>query len=390
MCSCLAQEPDKIIYIGRNARQMEEFIARCRTIFRSEIVFECRKADFQNLDNLTELLTGIVETEPACAFDLTGGPDLALVAMGIVAERCREKHIQMHRFSISGGNALDCDGDGVTLTPERTVSLTVDQLIALHGGILARERMEEPWRLDEALLTAIPLLWSEVRKNPGFWNLNSNFLARVNSLQEEAGSTDRRVVVPFESFPNPDTLGDSADKVRPLLRILKEAGLVTDFSVSSSPIVIEYADPQIRRILSKAGNILELKTYAAAVQAKGKKGEPVYSGVVNGAIIDWDGVQPAEGVDPINEIDLILIRGLQPVFISCKNGMFGAEELYKFNAVASRFGGKYAKKVLLSTQPVDAHDLILRAKELGIRLVDNLAAMTDTRFGKTVATLYTM
>ena len=108
MCSCLAQEPDKIIYIGRNARQMEEFIARCRTIFRSEIVFECRKADFQNLDKLTELLTGIVETEPACAFDLTGGPDLALVAMGIVAERCREKHIQMHRFS-PDRRASDCD-----------------------------------------------------------------------------------------------------------------------------------------------------------------------------------------------------------------------------------------------------------------------------------------
>ena len=49
------------------------------------------------------------------------------------------------------------------------------------------------------------------------------------------------------------------------------------------------------------------------------------------------------------------MRGLRPIFISCKNGSFLPEELYKLSAVAKHFGGEYAKKVLV-TNYLSAND----------------------------------
>lgn len=384
--SCFAREPHKIIYLGVSANKMKKFIERCQRVFDCGIRFEYIESDFQSLSKLTDLLSFIVEHESDCVFDLSGGPDLALVAMGIVVERYKEMNIKMHRFNLLGGQAMDCDG--MPITTYSSASMTVDQLISIHGGCLAWDRMEEPWKLNEDLIYAITSLWDIVKVNPGLWNLNSSFLAKADSVRSLEESTDVRIVADFDDFPDPVTLDQAINRVRPLLRSLKDRGLVVDYSIASSPFIVEYASSQIRRILSKAGNILELKTYAAAMSVCEKDDTPVYSDCINGAVIDWDVDNRAEGIDPTNEIDLILLKGFQPVFISCKNGGCGVEELYKFNTVTSHFGGKYAKKVLLSTQPIESTELILRAKELGIRLIDNIMAMTDIKFEKMIANLY--
>ena len=69
--------------------------------------------------------------------------------------------------------------------------------------------------------------------------------------------------------------------------------------------------------------------------------------------IDWDGIvhhgAPGGVKDTKNEIDVMLMHGLTPVFVSCKNGAIKEIELYKLNTVAERFGGEFAKKLLVST-----------------------------------------
>ena len=73
-------------------------------------------------------------------------------------------------------------------------------------------------------------------------------------------------------------------------------------------------------------------------------------------------------MDVMNEIDVLLLEGYVPVFISCKNGKINQMPLYELDAVASRFGGKYVKKQLAITQPTSrAH--LNRAKEMGIEVI---------------------
>ena len=71
----------------------------------------------------------------------------------------------------------------------------------------------------------------------------------------------------------------------------------------------------------------------------------------------------------------MMMHGLVPVFVSCKNGDVQIDELYKLHTVARRFGGQNAKTVLVTTalgQLPNAKYIRTRAEDMGIRIVDNV------------------
>lgn len=85
-------------------------------------------------------------------------------------------------------------------------------------------------------------------------------------------------------------------------------------------------------------------------------------------LIDWDGViHEEQGVDVLNEIDVLSLYGNVPVFISCKGGSVDRNALYELDAVVSRFGGKYIKKVLVLSKEL-SRGHALRAREMGIEV----------------------
>ena len=77
----------------------------------------------------------------------------------------------------------------------------------------------------------------------------------------------------------------------------------------------------------------------------------------------------------VNEIDVIAMYGALPVFISCKNGAFDSEELYKFNTVAELFGSEFVRKILVTADMEnschDADSLRERMDEMGIKRIES-------------------
>ena len=76
---------------------------------------------------------------------------------------------------------------------------------------------------------------------------------------------------------------------------------------------------------------------------------------------------------------------MTPLFISCKNGDIGEEELYKLNTVAERFGSRFARKMLIATDlerkgPMSMKAYIQRAKDMGIYLVTDAGELTDRQW----------
>ena len=90
-----------------------------------------------------------------------------------------------------------------------------------------------------------------------------------------------------------------------------------------------------------------------------------------GVHIDWDGIIHPWGADVLNEIDVLAMCDNVPVFISCKSGKMGAQQslhaLYELETVTRRFGGKYAKKVLVTTRKL-GKAARARAAEMGIEV----------------------
>lgn len=126
------------------------------------------------------------------------------------------------------------------------------------------------------------------------------------------------------------------------------------------------------------------------------KGNPVYNDVVNGVVIDWDGEFHDESLkqeyDTENEIDILLMHNIVPVFISCKNGIVTADELYKLNTVAERFGGKYSKKVLVATSVSSLGEagkyLRQRAKDMNIKIVEDVQTLDDCKLERKLKDLW--
>ena len=118
-----------------------------------------------------------------------------------------------------------------------------------------------------------------------------------------------------------------------------------------------------------------------------------------GVFLDWDTVAD-EKIETYNEIDVIVMDGVEPAFVSCKNGAIPVDELYKLNAVAERFGGKYAKKVLVASglgnlksdsgnRAVFIDENIRdRAGEMKIKIIDSNCFKTEARLQKALKNLF--
>ena len=93
-----------------------------------------------------------------------------------------------------------------------------------------------------------------------------------------------------------------------------------------------------------------------------------------------------------NEIDVLMMCGLTPLFISCKNGQYTSNELYKLRSVAERFGGEHAKKVLIATSMDPEHPSYLqfrqRAEDMKIRVIEDLTELSDKEMEKRLRTIW--
>lgn len=155
-------------------------------------------------------------------------------------------------------------------------------------------------------------------------------------------------------------------------------------------IFFRYKNRIVDECLNKSGTILEYRTFLAGIRAE-RDNLPLYDSVETGIVISWNEYDSRGGTQ--NEIDCMLMNGVCPVFISCKNGDIKTEELYKLGTVSERFGSDYAKKYLLSTVYFDeslrrsgetigkaAATLKERAKEMDIRLLSKAHTLNKNSF----------
>lgn len=397
--SSLTIVPDKIIFIG-DGKVMEKSKSVYRSFFQARGLKtepDFRNINRNNLSNIVEVLSSIVETEEQCVFDLTGGDDLVLVAMGIVFQKYPDKNIQMQRFNVRNGVVTDCDNDGTVLY-SGSPALSVEENIYLNGGTVRYENENEKeertfkWDLSDDFVKDIEKMWNICRTDPGLWNSRLNVL---EAFEEFATDSSLNVAVNLSAVEEHlKHVGIKNVPVKGLLMALNRNRLIYSYIDSGQNISFTYKNEQVKKCLIKSGTALEMKVLITANSLKNKDGTPFYTDSMNGVYIDWDGDlhnATDKEKDTENEIDVVLMKGMTPVFISCKNGQVGEDELYKLDAVANRFGGLYVKKVLIATylgkKGKSMEYFRQRAKDMKINLIDGVHLKNDQEFAKMVKSL---
>ena len=373
ICSALAQTPDKIIFVGRNLREMEKACEIYKTILNrdgEDITFECRVCG-DKLDDIVSVFSEIAVQESLCCFDITGGDDFYLLALGIVAERMKDKNIQIHRFDINHKKIYDCDNDGI-MPFEKFPSLSVEEDIAIYGGRMASTSISD----DAIIVNDINALWEVQKKfTGGEWNYVTAALGEFMSRFKERNPLQFRI--PFDEIFSKGEVEEIAK--HPMIAALKKQGIFRFVGTHKPFFTFEFKNEFIKQCLLKSGNLLELKIYHLIKSAKKSDGvTPLFNDVQTGVIMNWTEC-PDIGSATHNEIDVMFMDELIPVFVSCKNGKVTFDELYKLNTVAANFGGKYARKILVCTDS-NAKNMpvfCMRARDMGIKIINNLREKTD-------------
>ena len=396
---------DRVIFVGTNRRKLEEHLAVYQALlarFRPTAHIDLAPVPKYDLSAVVALLCRIAETDKSVIFDVSGGDDYILAAAGVAYEKCREKglDVRLSHFSVRSGRFAGLDR--TKAFSETRIELTCDEVIALHGGaiVYAEQKKNGTMRWDfsdRSFGADVLTLWQLCRADCRDWNRKGAMMGELESLSDaklhDPKSVPSEVSVPYSRLRESGKTRLAASLL-PHLKTLAACGVIENLENTEKKLFFTYKSRQIRALLVKAGTVLELVTYLAAKNATNKSGRYIYNDARTGVVLDWDGKIHADNPsypDTENEIDVLLVRGMIPVFLSCKNGTTDENELYKLAAVSEHFGTKFARKALIATDLQKNYTSLARftdrAREMGITVIDGVHKMTESEFCRRIGSL---
>lgn len=362
---------DKIIYLGSDDQKINTAIDRYKEIFGDKInaKLELCIDSSNNLESITDTLQKIVSENDEIVFDLEGGNEIFLLAAGIVYNNNREK-VRLHHIDINKNQLIDAVNNDVILNAPHTY-ITVEENVKIYGGdVLERQDrtrfFSSEWEYTNDLKRDIYLLWSVYKKHLNDWT------DYIKELKNVKGNRKNGSLV---FSVNKNAVRDSLLYGSDFLSDISNCGAILNLEEDSNRLSFTYKNKNIKALLNKEGDLLETYVTVCAKNCKDDFGNPLFFDARTGVVIAWNDCLNSQSACVTNEIDVALMKGLSPIFISCKSGTVNAEELYKLNSVAFEFGRKYVKKVLVvSTLQFMGQntykDFIQRASELDIKVIE--------------------
>ncbi len=375
--AALRMQPETIVFVGfeeimtrKKVDELERFWKVHQ--FPGNIIYQ--PVERYDLDAIIQTLHQLADTYDDCCFDLTGGKELVLVAMGMVAAT---RKMPMIQFNVRTGELIRVRNSDHILETGRKF-LTIKESVVLNGGALVETVDDFAWKLTDDFQNDIDHMWKICSQNSSRWNQQTKKMGGLEQYKLQPEDLHISVVVKNaekHTLPDPEFFEALADK-----------NLILDYHYDEEKLMFRYKNEQVRRSIIKSGNILELYAYSAAKEIT-EKDPGYYDDIQVGVSVDWDGVLHDENFavkETRNEIDLILMRDMIPVFVSCKNGEVHKDALYELEAVAQRYGGKYAKKVLLATYlnsgGTSRKYLLERARDMRIQVIEGIDRMKREEF----------
>ncbi len=362
---------DKVIFFGYKETVDELKLTTMNFLSKhcgvhSSVFYPLPHNDMQFMMNsMREVIEREIEEGNKIYFDMTGGEDAILTAFGMLAG---EYDTPMHIFDIYGDKITKLeegsDRSIITDLEPRDLKLDLDMIVEMHGGRINNSLHKSVKSLDDPEFAEdVDKLWSVEKDYIEEWNLLSIFLR--NHMMPEYGLDVKCELDKVErALKRANNHLDSLDKFNALMDRLGNQGILKDLKHEDGEYSFSYKSKAVKDCLKEGGSVLELYVY--------KREKAVSDDCRVGVHLDWDGViHYSPGIDVINEIDVLTLKGNIPTFISCKTGKMGPSNslhaLYELQTVAERFGGKYSRKVLVTSRPlVDVY--LKRAEEMGIEV----------------------
>ena len=295
-------------------------------------------------------LLEVLQAHPDCAIDISGGTDATLFAAGAVSgdtpvfTYSRKKNAFFEIRNAPFARGLPCN-----------VRLDAESCFLMAGGTLLPGR-EDNAQL-RALLPEIDRLFEVYRRYRRVWNRQISYIQKISSAEPGVLAAGGSWT---EKAGNKIVSADSG-----MLQALEKAGMIRDLNLTGKTISFRFPSEMIRFWLRDIGAVLELQLFRACLAAG------CFDDVVLSAVVNWQGgSSQRDGVT--NEIDVMAVHGIQPVFISCKTSEIRTEALNELAILRDRFGGKGSRAVIATSAAATRNRAPMRrrAAELGIEVIE--------------------
>ncbi len=353
--------PEQVIFIGGNRitgkriknkiiRYFEERKLNTYAFFYPTNIHDCAK--------VTETLEMLIERFPDCAIDVTGGNSILVFAIGMFCALHEVPAFAFNEKTNTFYNIYACDE--IDALPG-DISLSARECLAMAGASLMRHGHIDGNLLSDDDLHDIFSVWEIFRKNQNLWPRHTQYLQTVASSNDGIGESALNVnsQLTVKIGPNKNITANSH-----IMRQLAECGVLRNLSFDDNKIRFSFKNALMHQCLLDVGIWLELFIY----QTCRDSGE--FNDVEISVVVDWNGDED-EAINTINEIDVVLTKGITPVFISCKTGIPTTTSLNELHTLTELFGGRYAKGVLATMCKLSemSPSTYKRAIDMGIHVI---------------------
>ena len=301
-------------------------------------------------DKVAKRIREVLAAREDCAIDISGGTDAALFAAGLVGAET-----SVYTYSRKKNAFFEVRNAPFARNYPCKVSLDVESCFLMAGGTLL------PGREDSSLLREklpeIDALFSVFRKYRKEWRRQIGYIQQISSSEPGVLTAD-----------GPSELRADHNLFRAhegMLKMLEEKDLIRDLEIEDNHVHFSFLDETVRFWLRDIGAVLEVKVFRSCLEAE------CFQDVVFSAIVNWEGGTTQRNA-VTNEIDVVAVRGIQPLFISCKTNEIRTEALNELAIIRDRFGGKGSRAMIVTSANATRSRAVMRmrANELGIEVVE--------------------
>lgn len=370
--SCMHYKFDKVVFFGEYdvVTKQKEATERFLNKYCNVDIVDFHTLSSHSIDSILENMEKIIQNElnqgNSLFFDLTGGEGIIPVVFGMLSQKF---NLPIHLYDVKKNKLFEQNNYDSSISKSVTkqnVKFGIKEYIEMQGGVV-NLNLKKGYKSIEScgIEPFINDIWNISAKYFDLWNPFSNFAKKIFNPDNNLSVSLHAHDVLNALKQNNNSL-DTAVELNRIVDELAAIGALQDVVHSNGKYSFRYTNEAVKDCILDGGSILELKTY---IEEKKKASESMV-----GVHIDWDGIiheKSSDVVDVLNEVDVLSLNDNVLTFISCKSGKMlsgeAMEAMYELDAVAKRFGGKYAKKVLALVQQLRPSD-IERAKEMNIKL----------------------
>lgn len=350
--------PKRLIFLADFSRDGKNCVdpvkkALCRRYPSLEV--ETLSVSYRDEKTVRRACEEIAARFPSPVFDMSGGNDV--VSAG-VNSFCDQKTYPRFYIDSETGAMVNLGGAEEFVTSFSLPRMKLEDFVEPTGASLLGRNHRPP---DEEQYESVLRFFQMTLKKSRDWNIFCNYLQEVT--QEENRDEQSKVFVDA-----PDTIAGKRHKQLrfdpEFARLAFRCGFIEKLRMKNGRVYFRYTDDRFRRYLTSQGVWLEMFIYIASKRIGG------FDDCRMSVQLDWNGVDREDG-NVMNEIDVVLTRGITAVFVSCKTSVPTTDDLNEILLYSRRFGGRTAKCLLATTASAKQIPLSVknRATEMGVRLV---------------------